>query len=294
MALTSLFGTSRKLAAFSLLLGITLPLVGCGGSGGGDTAAEPEPETELNWGGTPSSPAPIDLTGANAVRADLYSNYFSYTAAAGDQIHIHVTLEKRVTDDALRKCSAGPTAYHNGIQVPSSIEGEPPLVRSCDVDLRYTFDQPGTYLLTFGYPDDNVGFFHAAVVSSLNGSQPQPAIGAGGTPDKPRYILFDEHNMITHNTLANYYAYDARAGETLYVQSYLASTPSGEEERRCSASSLWESSSAYGVFVEEGKLSCSAQLEHRFTEDGMHLIGFRFLPENTGHFIATVTPAPLE
>lgn len=281
-----------------IIVAVALTACGGGGSGGGSSTSDPvEDVVPLNEGGSPSEPASMDFNALNEIKADTFYNHFKFAANAGDVIVIKTTLEKPITDRESVRCSAS-TSWYTGIYMGETI-------RSCDNHFLYKVKETREYVVKFGYLNENNGFFQAALIPSEGVSETLADAGVGGLPDFPGQILFSGKNEISSNSFFNYYAYYAKAGETIYLQSYVDPKEGDLTTSRCSPNGShssrfsfgWKATNAdYTLIAGENygpRYSCDHYAEFTFEEDGLYVLNFRSFLGGTGYFRATTSPSPL-
>jgi hypothetical protein len=254
-----------------------LVVVGCGGGGGDSSSPAPTSQPpQLNSGGTPDAPSLISFALNNQISSNTFQNYYHYDAQQGETIYLHATLNNPLSDTERARCSGSP---YYGISVNGSGV-------NCGVDLAYTFPADGTYTFNLRYPNDNSGFFEAAVVAEnfTPGSVSDIANGEGGTPDAPSLISFALNNQISSNTFHNYYYYDAQQGETIYLHATLNNPLSDTVKARCSGSPY------YGISVNGSSKNCGVDLTYTFPADGTYTFTLGYPYDNSGFFEAAITP----
>ena len=272
--------TSFKLVSASLLL---VALSACGG-GGGDatsntTTTVPTVEiNKLNKGGNPANPAAISFVQPNEINSDSFQNNFKVTVKAGDTLIIKSTIMIPLENNWMRACS-GVQSMDQGI-----VLGD--LQHSCNEWIRYTFEKPGEHIVKILYPNNTPGSFDAALTS--NATVAEPTLSASGKPNQPRLISLTGKNLIVPNDFFNYYAIDLKAGNTIYIQSYVDKAATNIETRVCSGSGNYNSLGTFGIELNETRFSCGNTLEHLATYDGRYFLNFRYPGITQGYFKAVV------
>lgn len=225
----------------------------------------------------------MSLTRPNEITGDPFNNYFKVDVDVGDTLILRSTLAGVLADQDFARCSANPDEYV-GIRLNAEI-------RSCSLNFRYTFETAGEYRFQLGYPDQNFGYFEVAILPA--GFKPAPADDASGAPDAPLPIDFTGDNELLVNDFYNHFAYDAKAGDTLYVQGYLDREESRQDTSRCVSNASYESYYAFGVISDDlNAFSCSSSFERRFEEAGRYYLNFRFKRATAGYFRAVVAESP--
>lgn len=282
-----------------IVLSLTTALYACGGSGGDsdseDRAENNPPLTEMTEGGTPGNPTPVDFAGLNRIAPDGFSNNYSVSANAGDELIITATLDRFISPAEISR--EGSASLETGGFI--RIVGE---ITSTSRHLRYVFPEVGTYEVGMEYPADREGFFQAALIRS--GEQPGllPIKGEGGAPTALGTIDLDSENTLHPNSFNNHYGYLGKKGETLYLQAYIDPKRSDSAVVRSNGAFSNYSSFGWAILNNEGQevyssregiYSMSDYFEYTFEMDGLLRINFRSIVKGDGHFRATVTPSPL-
>lgn len=121
--------------------------------------------------------------------------------------------------------------------------------------------------------------------SSTSTGTPQLQSNPGGTPDAPSEINLQSKNEINANTFYNYFTYNARLGETIYIHATLNFPLTFQWLSRCG-----QSPSAYAFITLNGvPMSCDEDLTYTFEEDGIYTFQVGFPDGNSEIFNANVT-----
>ncbi len=274
----------KKTALYVL---VSASLIACGG-GGDDANVEAQQSfdsTRFNQGGNPSVPAIVSLTVPNGVSADKLNNYFKVSVTAGDTLIIKSTLKNTIDDRSAWLCRNNVAGSFKGISLDA-------LSKSCSLNLTHIFTESGEHILSFDYGNLNNGFFEAAIIHKEQ--YPLPFITASGRPEQPKVIDLQGNNKLSSNDFYNNYTYDAKAGQTIYIQAYLDKAISEVDASRCRNSNSSNSYYAYGISLnlnlsDKSKYSCGDYFEHRFESDGRYYFNFRYLNGVNGYFRVVIT-----
>lgn len=280
----------RKLTLKSVgVLILALAMVACGGGGDGAPVEvqQNSDSIQFNQGGNPSVPAIISLTVPNGINADKLNNYFKVSVTAGDTLIIKSTLKNTIDDRSAWLCRNNVAGSFKGIILDA-------LSKSCSLNLTHIFTESGEHILSFDYGNVNNGFFDAAIIHKEQ--YPAPFKTASGRPEQPKVIDLQDNNKLSSNDFYNNYAYDAKAGQTIYIQAYLDKAISEIDAHRCRNNNQNYSNSyfAYGISLslnlsDQSKYSCGDYFEHRFESDGRYYFNFRYLNGVNGYFRVVIT-----
>jgi hypothetical protein len=217
----------------------------------------------------------------NEINSDTFLNHFKVVVRAGDTLIVKSNLQNTLTDQWFSRCAGNSTAYYTGILVQGASQ-------SCSLNLKHTFTAAGEYLVSVGYPDGNSGYFEAALIAA--GQNPPPTVGGSGTPDQPRVFDLSGNNSVASDDFYNYYAVDAKAGETIFIQTYLDRQPSGTDAARCVGGASYASYYSYGVLMnDEPTFVCGSYFERRFLTDGRYRFNFRTKHGASGFFRVVIS-----
>ncbi|MBD3667987.1 MAG: hypothetical protein HUJ16_08510 [Kangiella sp.] len=256
-------------------------VIGCNGTLSGDTYAVDNvlsdcqitvnfTEMPRNQGGTLSSPSPLSFTKQNEIVADHSNNYFSVELNSGDRLYLFSSLpDSNITTDGISKCEDHPELYGYGLHI---IDEQ----NSCGYSLAHTQEVAAQQVIHISYPDSIYGFFNADVVPS-SGVEVQPADGKGGKPSQPKEFLFGHENGIYYDQMINFYAYHAKAGEVININTYPGAYIEEDIKLGCNIDPSFNSVFGIGVSVNDGDYSCTEQFEYTFPEDGLYIFHLKFL-----------------
>lgn len=252
---------------------IVLLLTACGGGESGKSESVEKPQ--LISGGAADSPVLVSIDKNNEIKSDSFFNYFKISVSAGDTLVVKSTLRDELDGVLHRRCQ------ENGDYAIMLKD----MAKSCSLDLKYTFNVGGTYLLHVKYPQGNSGYFNVALNSE--GVALNPSINATGRPDDPRLMIVNGvDNNVSSNDFYNNFAYDAIAGDVLHIQAYPKVSPSVVDSRRCRELGGYYS---YGIMIDTiGFYNCAEVLEYRFEETGRYFLKIKFPHETEGFFRAVV------
>lgn len=280
----------------TLFLLTVLSLSACGGGGGGSdtpvasTPAPVAPVTSVNAGGTAIAPAVVALIEKNTLAVVTASNYFKYTAVAGERMVVRVNLTTPLSDTEAARCASSdgtgaiPSGYSTQIHIynPSNAR----VGGICGEDLTYSFAESGTYVFNFEFPYNSGGYFNAA---SLTGIDPVAFVDAGaGTPVAPKKMSLTTTNAIGDNPFVNYFWVAAVKGETIVINATLNQPLTTEQKTRCSASSESHNSQIYVYDAKMNRvgLACSENIRYQVPESGNYIVQFNYGKQSAGIFNA--------
>ena len=267
----------KNFSKLLLAMAFVMTLVACGGGGGGGVdAPTATPTVTLNKGGNPADPAAISFVQPNEINPDSFQNNFKVTVKAGDTLIIKSTI--MIPLEASWKLSCA-RAQDQGIVLGN-------LQYSCGEWSRYTFEKPGEHIVKILYPNKTPGFFDAALTS--NATVAEPTLSASGTPNQPRLIALTGENLIVPNDFLNHYAIDLKAGNTIFIQSYVDKAATTAETNNCRRFDNYNSPYSFGIELNETRFSCGNTLEHLATFDGRYFLNFRYPGMTQGYFKAVV------
>lgn len=263
-----------------------LPLASCGGGESSSSSYNsPSETTRHNSGGTVASPSVMSFVNGNEIKEDPFENYFKVTAAVGDTIIIRSSLQNTLDSQEIARCN-----YASNFTI--SITNITSHAGSCTRHLKYTFESTGVYNFHFKYPRGNYGYFDATIIPA--GSTFTSVASGTGRPNDPRPIITGgADNALSGNDFFNNFAFDAKAGDTLHIQTYPDVQPSSTDKARCTWSSGdYVSNSSYGVLTSDvGRFNCSEVFEHRYEKAGRYYLSIRFIGNTKGFFRAIVVPS---
>ncbi len=248
---------------------LLLALAGCGGSSEGESVSNSVPDnsngtvdsgSEFNPGGTPSNPSEVSFAKKNEINVDAFENYFTINLEKDSKVYISALLELGMKTLDKTRCRSSTVEDSGFIRVDS-------IGVACDH--RVVLDlKAGQHSINFEYPRSNYGYFTIDTVANK-----QRTIltenGFGGLPSTPRKISFNENNEINKDLNNNYFVYEGKAGDKLFLNSYLQEPIPALMLTRC-RSGAGEDTSAIGFSINEGAYSCTENLEYELPEDGTY------------------------
>lgn len=256
----------KNLTALILLLA----LAGCGGSSEGESVNSSVPDnssgtvgsgSEFNPGGTPSNPSEVSFAKKNEINVDAFENYFTLNLEKDSKVYISALLELGMKTLDKTRCRSSTVEDSGFIRVDST---------GVACDHRVVLDlKAGEHSIHFEYPRSNYGYFTIDTVSN-NQRTILAENGSGGIPSTPRKISFTQNNEINQDLNNNYFVYEGKAGDKLFLNSYLQESIPALMLTRC-RSGAGEDTSAIGFSINDGAYSCTENLEYELPEDGAYL-----------------------
>ncbi len=275
------------------LVVISAALTACGG-GDGDASSNaninPTETSQLIHGGTVVTPTLVSFSLKNEIKSDIFENYFKVTVSAEDTIVIKSTLKDELEARLHTRCIESTGDY------TISINND---IKSCSLDMKYTFKSAGDYILHFkyprNYPQNNSGYFDIALIPAK--AIFSPSNFSTGKPNNPRTIITGgADNSLSANDFYNNFVYDAQSGDTLHIQTYPNTIPTAIDGTRCKEHwSKYDGYSpkdgyfTYGVLTSDlGEYNCAETFEHRYEKAGRYYLNIRFMHGAQGFFRAVV------
>ncbi|MBH0045233.1 hypothetical protein [Pseudoalteromonas sp. NZS11_1] len=248
---------------------LLLALAGCGGSNEDDSASSSVADNagtvtgsgnEFNPGGTPSNPGPVSFIKKNEINVDAFENYFTINLEKDSKLYISALLDLGMKTLDKTRCVSS-TVEESGFITVDSI--------GVACDHRVVLDlKAGQHSIHFEYPNSNYGYFTVDTIEN-NQRTILNENGSGGLPSTPRKISFTENNEINKDLNNNYFVYEGKAGDKLFLNSYLQESIPALMLTRC-RSGAGEDRSAIGFSINEGAYSCTENLEYELPEDGTY------------------------
>lgn len=268
---------------------LLLTLTGCGGGGETSSPGILEGNTDvyegfLNVGGTPSNPNEVSFNNGNEINVDYLENYFTFNLESDSKVYISAILELGMKTLDKTRCVSKKVEESGFIKIDG-------VGVACDhravVDLS-----AGKHTINFEYPRSNYGYFTIDKVTN-----DQRAIltenGSGGLPSSPRTMSLSDNNEINKDLNYNYFAYQGKAGDKLFLNAYLEETVPTLMFTRC-RSRDGEGRSAIGFSINGSAYSCTESLEYELPEDGSYYVHVFFMAPSdvtypvSGYFRADV------
>lgn len=255
---------------------LLLALAGCGGSSEGDSASSPvannsgtvtDSGNEFNPGGTPSNPGQVSFVKKNEINVDAFENYFTLNLEKDSKVYISALLDLGLEVLKQTRCES------SGTQSKSFITADGINV-ACDFRARFDLSA-GEHEIHFNYPDENYGYFTIDTVEN-NEREILEENGFGGLPSEPRRISLTQNNDINVDLNKNYYAYEGKAGDKLFINTYLEEFIPQIIFTRCQSSTRLGRAST-GISINDGPYSCTKDLEYELPEDGVYILNFSYM-----------------
>lgn len=274
---------------------LLLALVGCGGSSEGDSVSSPVADNsgtvtdsgnEFNPGGTPSNPGQVSFVKKNEINVDTFENYFTLNLEKDSKVYISALLDLGLEVLEQTRCeSAGTTRTSfitaDGVNV------------ACDFRARFDLSA-GEHEIHFNYPDENYGYFTIDTVAN-NEREILDENGSGGLPSAPRRMSLTQNNDINVDLNNNYYAFEGKAGDKLFINTYLEEFIPQIIFTRCQSGGRAEKMgrASIGISINDGPYSCTKDLEFELPEDGVYVLNLSYMSSDIafpvkGYFRADV------
>ena len=111
---------------------------------------------------------------------------------------------------------------------------------------------------------------------------------SNSTPSAPSEINLQATNKINANSFYNYFTYNAKQGETIYIHATLEKEISGDWIFRCGSTSSTENWPGISILDVERSKSCGNDFTYTFSEDATHTFYISYGSDNSGFFEAAV------
>ena len=289
--------SKSKLKKFIYVLLIT-SLAACGGSGSNNTdlTTSQSPvalEPKIISGGSPGSPASINLLFEHEISTSYLNNYFKYEGKEGERVFIQAVLDTPLTDVYLSRCSAynsggsgprGPDIKVYNEQVDIELRG------TCGTSIGYTFPDDATYVFYFNIGGgSSAGYFNVTSIEygyfNTSPVDTKSLLGSAGNP-----VKLGQSNEISSNVFYNYYHVTARKGDKIFLGANLQSPVDSTLSSRCESYGRRTSGLMRILDANFNSLvgTCFKSIEYIFPKDDTYIIVAAYPSNNSGTLSADV------